>query len=234
MTNRSRVVAGVGINDADYEVSFNTPDGKVICPFYQTWADMLRRCYSAKTKSRSPSYQGCTVAPIWFSFSEFRKWMIQQDYKGKDLEKDILFPGNKIYSPDTCVFVSRNINIFVTDSGSRQGEWPVGVHWNKEGKTFVAQCRNPFTGKAQHLGCFADPELAHAAWRAHKHKIALIYADLQTDPRVAAALRARYAPSRRESGHHSDDSEYEVIEPNRLPHGPDECAKAQLDILSQE
>jgi hypothetical protein len=39
--------------------------------------------------------------------------------------------------------------------------------------------------------------------------------------------------SRREAGHHGDDSEYEVIEPNRLPHGPDECAKAQLDILSQ-
>jgi hypothetical protein len=39
--------------------------------------------------------------------------------------------------------------------------------------------------------------------------------------------------SRRESGHHSDDGEYQVIEPTRLPHGPDECAKAQLDILSQ-
>lgn len=40
--------------------------------------------------------------------------------------------------------------------------------------------------------------------------------------------------SRREAGHHGDDSEYQVIEPTRLPHGPDECAKAQLDILSQE
>ena len=42
--------------------------------------------------------------------------------------------------------------------------------------------------------------------------------------------------SRREALHHgddNDDSEYEVVEPNRLPHGPDECAKAQLDILSQ-
>lgn len=46
--------------------------------------------------------------------------------------------------------------------------------------------------------------------------------------------------SRREALYHGegsddgDDSEYEVIEPTRLPHGPDECAKAQLDILSQE
>lgn len=40
--------------------------------------------------------------------------------------------------------------------------------------------------------------------------------------------------SRREAGHHRDDSEYEVLEPDRLPHGPEECARAQLDILSQE
>ncbi|MBU0792046.1 MAG: hypothetical protein KKC55_16480 [Gammaproteobacteria bacterium] len=52
---------------------------------------------------------------------------------------------------------------------------------------------------------------------------------------ISKTLRERFDnESRREAGHHSDDSEYEVIDPNRLPHGPDECAKAQLDILSQE
>lgn len=51
---------------------------------------------------------------------------------------------------------------------------------------------------------------------------------------ISKTLRDRFDnESRREAGHHGDDSEYEVIEPNRLPHGPDECAKAQLDILSQ-
>ena len=52
--------------------------------------------------------------------------------------------------------------------------------------------------------------------------------------RISKSLRERFDnESRREAGHHGDDSEYEVIEPSRLPHGPDECAKAQLDILSQ-
>lgn len=52
---------------------------------------------------------------------------------------------------------------------------------------------------------------------------------------ISKTLRDKFDnESRREAGHHSDDSEYEVIEPGRLPHGPDECAKAQLDILSQE
>lgn len=52
---------------------------------------------------------------------------------------------------------------------------------------------------------------------------------------ISKTLRERFDnESRREAGHHGDDSEYEVVEPARLPHGPDECAKAQLDILSQE
>jgi hypothetical protein len=51
---------------------------------------------------------------------------------------------------------------------------------------------------------------------------------------ISKTLRERFDnESRREAGHHGDDSEYEVVEPDRLPHGPDECAKAQLDILSQ-
>lgn len=51
---------------------------------------------------------------------------------------------------------------------------------------------------------------------------------------ISKTLRERFDnESRREAGHHGDDSEYQVIEPNRLPHGPDECARAQLDILSQ-
>lgn len=52
--------------------------------------------------------------------------------------------------------------------------------------------------------------------------------------KISESLRDRFDnESRREAGHHGDDSEYEVVEPNRLPHGPDECARAQLDILSQ-
>lgn len=51
---------------------------------------------------------------------------------------------------------------------------------------------------------------------------------------ISKTLRERFEnESRREAGHHCDDSEYQVIEPARLPHGPDECARAQLDILSQ-
>jgi hypothetical protein len=159
--------------------------------------------------------------------------MLLQEHEGNHLDKDLLFPGNKIYSPETCSFISPWLNNFLTESGASRGEWPIGVSWKKSDGKFVAQCRDHLAGERYRLGSFDSPELAHKAWRECKHRIAMTYADLQTDPRVSQALRTRYAPSRREAGHHGDDSEYEVIEPSRLPHGPDECAKAQLDILSQ-
>jgi len=84
-------------------------------------------------------------------------------------------------------------------------------------------------------------EISDVMQRAIRKMDAMTDADLiefLSEPRheitISKSLRERFDnESRREAGHHSDDSEYEVVEPNRLPHGPDECAKAQLDILSQ-
>lgn len=194
--NKNMLLHGVGRNDADYPVAvFAVIGGKRkllwICPIYQTWASMLNRCYSTKHQADHPTYIGCTVTPEWLSFSAFRAWMLAQDWEGKELDKDILFQGNKVYSPYACVLVSKQLNSFMNDSGSSRGEWPIGVSLLK-GK-FMARCCNPFTRKREFLGYFTDPDNAHEAWRKRKYELALIYADQQTDPRTATALRARYA-----------------------------------------
>ena len=192
MRKKSKMVCIVGINDADYVVSHCVNGKHAICPFYATWVNMLARCYSAKIQAAHPTYIGCSAVTEWHSFMSFRAWMEQQDWEGKQLDKDLLIAGNKVYSPDTCVFVSRKLNTFTTDSGATRGQWPIGVNW--QGEAFRAMCSNPFSGKKEHLGCFTCPHEAHEAWRARKHELALIYADQQTDHRIAAALRTRYAP----------------------------------------
>jgi hypothetical protein len=140
-----------------------------------------------------PTYVGCSVSPDWLRFSMFLAWMQRQDWQGKQLDKDILIPGNKIYSPDTCVFVPSALNMFLVDTGKTRGDWPLGVSETRRGR-FRATCRNPFTGKTEWLGQFNDPEEAHQSWRARKHQHALRYADQQTDPRIAQALRTRFLP----------------------------------------
>lgn len=153
---------------------------------------MLKRCYSAKLQAKYPSYIGCSVVPEWLSFMAFRAWMIRQNWVGMELDKDLLFPGNKVYSPNTCVFISDALNKFTTDSAAARGEWPLGVDWRKHSGRFRALCSNPFTGKREHLGYFTCSDAAHEAWRKRKHEIALQLAAEQTDPRLAAALTTRY------------------------------------------
>lgn len=194
-----KLVHGIGINDADYcVVRHEKVEGKKIqvwaCPFYRKWRDMLARCYSPKVQSRHPTYSGCSVAEEWLIFSSFRRWMSGLDWYGLDLDKDILEPGNKIYSSERCLFISRDLNRFITDSHATRGDWPIGVYWDWRISRFQAGCRNPFTDKQDSLGTHECPLLAHEEWRKAKHRHACAYADIQTDQRIAEALRTRYLP----------------------------------------
>ena len=198
-----KLVHGVGINDADYAVKRWETVGYVngkrkqrlvwICPFYQTWAGMLCRCYSAKYQERCPTYEGCTVSEEWERFSNFRAWMMEQDWENKQLDKDLLFEGNKAYSDETCVFVTGMVNNFTIDSGAVRGEWMIGVHWHKGSGKFKSQCSNPFTKKQEHLGLFICDEEAHQKWLKRKLELAKELAAIQTDERVAEALINRYS-----------------------------------------
>ena len=193
MTKLKGLVRGVGVNDAEYLVSTRDEDGRrITCHFYNTWVGMINRCYSPKVLLRQPTYAGCSVAPEWLSFTAFKSWMEAQDWKGNVLDKDILVEGNKVYGPDTCAFVSHKTNSFILDSRASRGGLPVGVYWRDRRSNFSAQCGNPFTGKSESLGSYSCANQAHEAWRNRKHELACIFAEQQTDPRVANALRTRY------------------------------------------
>lgn len=189
-----KLVYGVALNDADYAVKPVVNGKQLPCPFYQAWKDMLRRCYDTNFQAKKPTYARCSVADEWLVFSNFKRWMEMQDWIGKHLDKDILVKGNKVYSPNTCVFIDEATNNFTTDRAADRGEFPIGVSFRKDNGKFQALCRNQFTKKLEHLGFFTCTEQAHQAWKKRKHELACQLADIQTDGRVAAALRLRYAP----------------------------------------
>lgn len=198
MRKKEKLVYGFGVNDAPYEVQkFENVGGSSkriwMCQFYKVWSDMLKRCYSIKYQDGRPTYKNCHVAEEWLTFSAFKEWMESQSWKGKELDKDILFAGNKIYSPKTCVFVTQLTNSFTVAHDGARGDLPIGVSWHKHSGKFQAICRNPFTGKREFLGKFSCQKIAHAAWKKRKHELACRIAELQDDIRVAASLRARYA-----------------------------------------
>ena len=198
-----KLVYGVGINDAGYVVKKTETtvyaDGKQkrklvwMCPYHSRWKDMIKRCYSDKYQERYPTYQGCTVSKEWLTFSNFKAWMEKQEWEGNQLDKDLLIEGNKVYSVDTCVFVSPMVNSFTIDSRASRGEWMVGVYWNKPTEKFQAYCNNPFSEKKEYLGLFTCEEAAHNAWLKRKLELAHELAAIQTDQRVAKALIDRYS-----------------------------------------
>lgn len=82
-------------------------------PQYVKWFSMFHRCYNDKYQKRQPTYVGCEVHPDFFNFQNFGKWYDRKIYKSEyalELDKDLLFYGNKIYSPQTCCFVPKEIN----------------------------------------------------------------------------------------------------------------------------
>ena len=199
----NKLVCGVGVNDLDYRVhvkEYVTKNGgkrirKTVfeCKYYAAWRSMLERCYSKKFLERKPSYIGTRVCSEWLSATAFKKWMEQQDWQGKCLDKDIIAPGSKLYSPETCAFVLQATNSFVIACDACRGDYPIGVNLCKPTGKYRAKCKNPFTGKQEHLGYFSTQEEAHEAWRKRKHELAQLVAATESDMRVVEALRKRYS-----------------------------------------
>lgn len=197
-----KLVHGVGRNNANYAVvkhGITEVNGvrklRQVwgCQYYRVWANMLMRCYSVKWQERRPTYKGCIVSNDWLTFTDFKSWMEKQKWEGMHLDKDLLFEGNKVYSANTCMFVTPVVNTFASDCGASRGEWLIGVCWSKERGKFQSYCSNPFTKKKEHLGYFDTEQEAHEAWRKRKLELAHELAAIQEDPRVAKALIDRYS-----------------------------------------
>jgi hypothetical protein len=189
---RGKSIRKIGVNDASYVVKPTINGKRFVCRFYDRWNNMISRCYNEKCLSDYPSYSDCTVCDEWLTFSKFKAWMEKQDWEGKHFDKDLLFPGSRVYSPETCVFVSPETNIFVTDSAASRGKYMIGATLHKATGKYEAQCNNPFTKELEYLGLFDDEMSAHMAWKKRKHGFACRMAELQDDERVANALRVRY------------------------------------------
>jgi len=129
---REKLILGVGVSDVSSVAR---------CKFYRVWHGILERCYSPKLHEKRPNYIGCSISNEWLHFSNFKSWMKKQDWQGKQLDKDILIQGNKLYSSDTCIFVDGSLNSLLTNRSNFRGEYPQGVCAIKTSVKYRSQCR---------------------------------------------------------------------------------------------
>ncbi|QGZ13243.1 HNH endonuclease [Vibrio phage NF] len=92
---------------------FNCGENGLHTNAYSCWKRMLERCYSEYADDKYSSYKDVVVCDEWHNFQNFAKWYYEnypQDGAKYHLDKDIKVPGNRIYSPDACMFVSERDN----------------------------------------------------------------------------------------------------------------------------
>lgn len=177
-----KTICGVGyLGEGIYSIKINN----ILSKEYKEWYSMINRCYSDKYKSNKPTYKCCSVSEEWHNFQNFAKWFHENYYKVEseqmNLDKDILYKGNKIYSPNTCVFVPRNINLLFIKSDASRGEYPIGVNFNKKDNNYMARCCTN-DGKRDIIGLYTTPEEAfYDGYKPFKEKVIKKVADTYKD-----------------------------------------------------
>lgn len=155
--NDRKILYGVGINDLPYPIKN--------CPYYERWRSILCRCYSKKFHNKNKSYEECFICDDWKYSSNFKKWMEEQDWEGKVLDKDILIKNNKIYSPETCIFIPIEINSLIVKTNKNR-EYPIGVYKSNTKNKFDAIIS--IRKKKIFLGSYFNLFDAHRSWQYHR------------------------------------------------------------------
>lgn len=142
-------------------------DKRGITQEYNIWKSILNRCYSEKYKNKYPAYYlKAIVCDEWLNFQNFAEWYKRNFYEVEGrlhLDKDILCPGNYIYSPDKCLLIPQKINEQIHYTPKKNG-LPTGINLTETGK-YSTSCNGI------HLGTFSSLEEAYVVYALEKEKV---------------------------------------------------------------
>ena len=156
--NNKRAIYGIGINDLSV-----TKEDRA----YNIWSHLMKRCYGSK---KLKAYKDCSICDEWKLFSNFKRFY-DDNCKDKSfhLDKDLLVQGNKIYSPETCVFVPEEINETIKTEWTINKSLPLGITITKFGK-YRVKCRTDRDVVNDHIGCYDTIEEAFSVYLEHKKR----------------------------------------------------------------
>lgn len=154
-----RLRYGVGVNDVV---------GGCKSPAYQIWTNMLLRCYDADNSNYRPTYLGCSVCNSWLYFSNFKTWFENPEngyMEGYHLDKDIILKNNKVYSPERCCFIPKEINSLFTNRKRLRGAYPVGIQPKDGGYEVLVDTNGE---RPRYIGFYYNIPDAFAAYKDAK------------------------------------------------------------------
>jgi len=143
---------------------------------YADWRGMMVRCYSG----RYPSYKDVRVCKDWHNFQVFAEWANENGIcKSKSLDKDLIVKGSKIYSPETCSYLPKEINSFI--KRENHNGLPLGVDEVELVGSVKYRSQGSFEGTVESYGTFDTIEEAFLRYKNRKENIAKVLADKYKD-----------------------------------------------------
>lgn len=133
------------------------------------WRGMLSRCYSDKFIWHE-HYKDVSVCSEWLDFQNFAKWYEDNYIEDCEMDKDLLQRGlkSKVYSPNTCVFLPKEINQMLVHISNKGRDLPRGVTKTSERTILPYKASYNMGQKRYSLGTFATVEEAFATYREAK------------------------------------------------------------------
>ena len=176
------MIYGNGYNSKPHKYKMSN-NGKAL-KSHKTWVSMLQRCYDAAYQVKGKSYINCEVVDQWKDFQEFADWYYSNIYyvdgEAMCLDKDLRISGNKLYSPETCLFLPVTLNMLLINSSNSIGKCStVGVYFHKRyGKYATSLSTKSIGGRREHLGYFDTPEEAFSVYKEHRESYIVKVANL--------------------------------------------------------
>ncbi len=140
---------------------------------FKRWYAMIERCYNSNSiEYKSYGGKGVKVCKEWLCFDNYIKDI--KNIKGFNeetyllgkiqLDKDLKIKGNKLYSPDTCLFVETHIN-----KSNQPSKKKLFIAISPEGNTYEFdnqnECARQFNLTARTIGKVLNKQLkTHKGW----------------------------------------------------------------------
>ena len=121
-------------------------------PEYCSWQDIIERCHVKERKALHPAYYGISeCCQTWLDYQVFADWYNEHQYNINErihVDKDLKFPGNKIYSPQHCILLPQSLNAMVINVPNKRG-LPNGIFYSKG--LYIAKYNNEKLGRFDNL-----------------------------------------------------------------------------------
>lgn len=139
---------------------------------YEKWIGMIRRCYATDSHANFRTYRDVSVCEEWHNFQNFAEWFelnYPNDGNSYDIDKDDLSSNEKIYSPDTCKFISHSENMEISHAKKFSFKSPQGLVVDVVNLRRFCRENNLCNGEMSKVA--NGKALQHKGWMAHEIEV---------------------------------------------------------------